>query len=354
MKVREVGYEEKTAAEREEAVIKAHEEKKEEVENKTPEETPKTNESEDLDDNKVLDFIKKKSGKEISSFDDLFQEKVIEKEVELPEDVETYYKYKKETGRGLDDFIKLNRDLDNEDPTKLLKDFYKENNPELDSEDIEFMMEKFSYDDDIDSESDIKKAKLEMKKELAKAKDHYGKLKEQYKVPLESREPLVPQEELEDFNAYKEYKTTKSKEQEENAKRNEFFRDKTEELFSDKFEGFKFKLGEESEITYKPGEASKIKEQQSSLNNFIGKFLNDDGYLNDAEAFHRAISIASDPDKFAKFAYEQGQADMASKFEKEDKNIDMVRTGKPITPKSGPIVRESTGGQTDRVSFKKR
>ena len=30
---------------------------------------------------------------------------------ELPEDVAAYFKYKKETGRGIEDFVKLNRRL---------------------------------------------------------------------------------------------------------------------------------------------------------------------------------------------------------------------------------------------------
>ena len=365
MKVRAVEYDEKPLSEQErEAIEKAEEAKKVEEENiedkdnppvENPpikdedeqiEETPKL----EIDDSAVLDYLKSKTGKELDSLDSLFEEK----KVELPEDVEAFYKYKKETGRSLSDFIELNRDFDAEDADKVLFKYIKDNNPSLDDDDIAFEMERFKYDEDMDDEATIKAAKLSKKKELAKAKDYFNGLKEQYKAPLESRDPLVPEDELEQYNAYKEYKGKLSTEQEEQLKRSEYFAKKTDELFSDKFEGFGFNIDEDNKVVYKPADAKTVKEQQSDLKTFVGKFLNEEGYLSDAEAFHKAIAIANDPDKFAKFFYEKGKADSTDGFEKESKNIDMVRKQSTSVKKDGPVVRAVDSSSGNGLKYKTR
>ena len=56
-------------------------------------------------DEDVLSYIGKRYNKQINSLDDLVAER---KDAEpLPEDVSAYLKYKKETGRGFDDFLEL-------------------------------------------------------------------------------------------------------------------------------------------------------------------------------------------------------------------------------------------------------
>ena len=287
----------------------------------------------DLDDNKVLSYLGKRWNKEITSLDDLVQER--SQAEELPEDVSAFLKYKRETGRGIEDFMKLNVDYNAMDEDSLLYQYYKEQNPELDADEVKFELEtKFSYDEDFDDEKHIKKIKLERKKELNKAREFFNSQKEQYKVPLESRDTFVPQEEREAYESYKQYKQAATSEQEEQLKRSKYFADKTTELFSDKFEGFKFAIDENKAVTYKPAEAKALLEEQSSLKNFVNKFLNEEGYLKDAESFHRAIAIASNPDKFAKFFYEKGMTEAVDTVSKESKNINMTRQATQVANKT--------------------
>lgn len=287
----------------------------------------------DLDDNKVLSYLGKRWNKEITSLDDLVQERL--QAEELPEDVSAFLKYKRETGRGIEDFMKLNVDYNAMDEDSLLYQYYKEQNPELDADEVKFELEtKFSYDEDFDDEKHIKKIKLERKKELNKAREFFNSQKEQYKVPLESRDTFVPQEEREAYESYKQYKQAATSEQEEQLKRSKYFAEKTTELFSDKFEGFKFAIDENKAVTYKPAEAKALLEEQSSLKNFVNKFLNEDGYLKDAESFHRAIAIASNPDKFAKFFYEKGMTEAVDAVSKESKNINMTRQATQVANKT--------------------
>ena len=180
-------------------------------------------------------------------------------------------------------------------------------------------------------------------------------MKEQYKVPLESRAASVPNEDMEEYNAFKANKSAQSTQQEEQMKRQKFFAEKTDELFSDKFEGFGFNVTENDRVTYKPADHRTLKEQQSNLGNFIGSFLDDQGFLKDAEGFHRAIAVATDPEKFAKFFYEKGKADSVVDFEKESKNIDMVRQSPNPTPSQGGLkVRAVDEGANNTFKIKKR
>jgi len=309
----------------------------------------------DLDDNKVLSYLGKRWNKEITSLDELVQER--EQAEELPEDVSAFLKYKRETGRGIEDFMKLNVDYSAMDEDSLLYQYAKDQNPELDADEVRFELEsKFSYDEDFDDEKHIKKVKLERKKELTKAREYFNKLKEQYKVPLESRESFVPQEEKEAYESYKQYKQTATSEQEEQQKRSKYFAEKTNELFSDKFEGFKFNIDENKAVTFKPADAKTLLNEQSSLSNFVNKFLNEDGYLKDAETFHRAIAIASNPEKFAKFFYEKGMTEAVETVSKESKNIDMTRQATQVTNKTDGTfqVRAVESGFGNRLVIKQK
>ena len=358
-KVRAVEFEEKGIAEIEDQLLKEHDEKV----NGTPEpndtvavEFPtavEENVTEDLDDNRVLSYLGKRWNREITSLDELADQR--RENEELPEDVSTFLKYKKETGRSIQDFIQLSKDYDAEEPDSLLFEYYKSQNTDLDAEDIKFDIESnFSYDSDYDDEKDIKKKQIAKKKELAKAKKYFNEMKEQYKVPLESRESFVPQEERDTYNAYKKNRESSSLNDEEQQKRSRYFSDKTNELFSDKFEGFGFNISENKKLVYKPAEPKTLLQEQVDLSGFISKFLNNDGYLADAEAFHRAISVASNPEKFAKFFYEQGKSEAIDGVSRESKNINMTRQTPQNAPSNGMQVRVVDQERGSRLVIKKR
>ena len=363
-KVRAVEFEEKSVAEKEAALLEGledHSGDQDTVKIDLSQDQPiaepieNTDPAQELDDNKVLSYLGKRWNKEITSLDDLVQER--EQAEELPEDVSAFLKYKRETGRGIEDFMKLNVDYSTMDEDSLLYQYAKDQNPELDADEVKFELEsKFSFDEDFDDDKHIKKVKLERKKELNKAREYFNKLKEQYKAPLESRDAFVPQEEKEAYESYKQYKQTATSEQEEQQKRSKYFADKTNELFSDKFEGFKFKIDEDKAVTFKPADAKTLLNEQSSLSNFVNKFLNEEGYVKDAEVFHRAIAIASNPEKFAKFFYEKGMTEAVETVSKESKNINMTRQATQVTNKTDGTfqVRAVESGFGNRLVIKQK
>lgn len=318
MKVRAVDtVEEKSVQEVEQELLDNHEQQQQEAAEVVAEQEP----VKEFGEEDVLSFIRERYNKEINSVDDLFAQR--EQNNELPEDVSAFLKYKKETGRGFDDFMKIQRNYDDMDPDQLLREYYAATEEDLDSEDIDYLMsEKFSYDKDLDDESEIKQKNIAKKRELAKAKKHFEGLKEQYKVPIESKANPVAQEDVEGYNAYKEYVSQSKTIEEENKKRSEYFQIKTDEVFNDEFKGFEFTINDQK-ILFNPGDTKEVKTVQSNVNNFISKYLDDNGLIKDPKGYHKALSAALNPEKMAAFFYEKGKADAVNSVARQSKNINM-------------------------------
>jgi len=137
----------------------------------------------ELKEEDVLSYIGKRYNKQINSFDELIRER--EETEPMPEDVASYMKYKKETGRGFEDFIKLKKDFDSVPEEQLIKEYLLSTQDGLDEDDVEMMLDDYRYDEDLDDESYIKKAKLSRKKAVNEAKKFFNSQKEMYKMPLE-------------------------------------------------------------------------------------------------------------------------------------------------------------------------
>jgi hypothetical protein len=321
------GAEEKGVAQIEEELLARHEESLSTDNNFEPQEQEQEQEQgqefepeDELSEERVLSYIGKRYNKEINSFDELMAERNTNEE--LPSDVAAYMKYKKDTGRGFEDFIKLNKDFDNMDPEDLVKEYLQSTNTELDSDDIESLLENYQYDEDLDDDAFIKKTKIARKKIIAEAKKHFNNQKEQYNTPIESIGANVPDDEKEVFEAYKQYTKEAATIEESNKRKREWFDQKTNEVLNEEFKGFEFNINEKK-LSFSPGNLSEIKKNHSSPQNFINKFLDENGLMKDAQGYHKSLAMAMNPDKFAKFFYEQGQADATEDVTSKIKNINM-------------------------------
>ena len=378
VKAVDANVEEKSRAQVEETLLKQHEEQFEpkvaedksieKVDLRTEINSPseetlveETNSEEsvaEFTDTDVLSYIKKRYNKDINSVDELFAEK--EANEDLPEDVSKYLKYKQETGRGINDFYKLQKDIDSMEDNAILANYYESTEDGLDSEDIQdIISDKFSFDEDLDDEKDIRKIKLAKKRELSKAKKFLNEQKDKYKVPLESSGDGLSEDQVDDLDAYKKYIEESKSIEELNKKRYNYFLDKTESVFNNEFKGFEFSVGDKN-ISFKPGDAQELKNRQADVNNFIGQFMGDDGLIADAEGYHKALAVAMNPDKFAKHFYEQGIAATIDNVSRKSKNINMdVRQESQSVSKNGitirPVSRSNDNGKGLKIrSIKKQ
>lgn len=362
LKVRAVGgAEEKSVAQVEEKLLEEHQEKVAEVttEKEEPVETQAVEEdkapSSELNDEQVLSYIGKRYGKEINSFDDLMQER--EASEELPEDVASYFKYKKETGRGLNDYVQLQKDYDETEPDSLLKDYYRATEDGLDEEDIDILMEDFYIDEDLDDDTTKKKIKLKKKKAIAKAKSYFKDMQEKYKHPLESRGPAASNVPDEEYAAYKQYIAEATTREEQVERKRSWYDEKTNQVYSPEFKGFEFNMGENT-VVYSPSSVADLKKRAENPGGWADKFVDESGLLKNAVDFHKVIAVAQDPDKFARFFYEQGKAEATEDVTKKIKNINMTTRNTPeVTRKGGTQFKSinTDGGRGLKIrSIKKK
>jgi len=354
IKVRALDAQEpKSVQEVEKELLDKHEQQQEERQAEpAPESAPA--QEEELSEEKVLSYIGKKYGKDIKSFDELTAHR--ESNEDLPEDVAAYFKYKKETGRGIEDFVKLNKDFDKMDSDSLVREYLMATEKGLDEEDIDAMMQEYSYDEELDDDSTVKKAKIAKKKMVAKAKDFFNEQKQTYGKPLESSTAGMSKEEREELEAYKQYISQSKTYEEESKRKTEWFQKKTDELFDGEFKGFEFSL-DDKKVTFSPGDASEIKKTQSNPYNFVTKFLDDNGMIKDAAGYHRSLAVAMNPERFAKFFYEQGKADAVEDISKRSKNIDMdIRRAPESMNKGGMQIRavDKDSGRNLKIKSNKK
>ncbi len=300
---------------------------------------------EELSEEKVLSYIGKRYNKQINSFDDLMAER--QESEPLPEDVAAYMKYKKDTGRGFEDFLKLRKDYDSMNPDQLLKEYLSSTQKGLDEEDINTLMEEYSYDESIDDESSVKKIKIARKKAIAEAKNFFNEQKEKYKLPLESSGTGLSPDEKEEYEAYRQYTQQAKTIEEENNRKRQWFEQKSEEIFSKDFKGFEFDINDKK-VVFTPGSAAELKKLQSNPMNFIGKFLDESGLIKDAAGYHRALSVAMNPEKFAKHFYEQGLADATEDVLRKTKNINMSERRAPEVVNKGGMQVKSVAPDSGR------
>ena len=246
------------------------------------------------------------------------QQTEVAKEVEqkqLPENIDKLVAFMEETGGTVEDYVRLNADYTNVDNTSLIREYYKQTKPHLDSEDVSLLLEDFDYDEDIDEPKDIRKKKIAFKEEAAKAKDFLEGLKSKYYDEIKLR-PGVTQEQQKATDFFNRY----NEEQGANEAKHEVFKQKTKQLLNEDFKGFDFNVSDKK-FRYGIKNPSQVAEQQSDISNFIKTFLNDKGEIQDAKGYHKALYAARNADTIAQHFYEQGKADAVKDVMAKSKNI---------------------------------
>jgi len=268
---------------------------------------------------------------------------------QLPENIEKLVSFMEETGGTVEDYVRLNADYSKVDNDTLLQEYYKQTKPHLDREEINFLLEdKFSFDEDVDDEKEIKLKRLAAKEEIAKAKNFLEETKSKYYDEIKLR-PGVTQEQQKAMDFFNRY----NKEQKVAEERHDRFVEQTNKIFSDEFKGFEFNLAEKK-FHYNVQNTSNVVEKQSNLNTFVKKFLNNEGEVVDAVGYHKAMYAADNADTIANHFYEQGKADALKDVMAKSKNI----TNEPRPQAGGDVfvnglkVRAISGADSSKLKFK--
>ncbi len=270
---------------------------------------------------------------------------------ELPENVKKLIDFMADTGGDLEDYVRLNRDLSSIDDQEALREYYKDTKPHLSSEEISFLMEdQFAYDESIDDERDIKRRKLARKEQVAEAKAYLDRQKSKYYEEIKAGSKLTPEQQkaMDFFNRY-------NKESEQTQKTVEkqklVFNKKTQQVFNDKFKGFDYNVGDKT-YRYSVKDAEQIKNTQSDINNFVGKFLDENNTMSDAQGYHKSLFTAMNADAVARHFYEQGKADALKDTVAKSKNINMDPRQSHGVVEAGGIKVRVLGDDSNSFKFK--
>ena len=270
---------------------------------------------------------------------------------QLPENVEKLVSFMEDTGGTVEDYVRLNADYSNVDEKALLKEYYKKNKPHLDSDDINLILEDYEWDEDIHEEKEIRKKKLACKEEVAKARTYLDDLKVKYYDEIKLR-PGVTQEQQKAMDFFNRY----NKQQEQAEQLHTEFKKRTKELFGENFKGFDFEVGGKK-YKYNIQNRDAVAENQSNIENLIGKFLDADGNVVDPSGYHKAMYAASNVDKIATHFYEQGKADAVKEVVNKSKNLSDVKARQGNTGEvfvGGMKVKSISGADSTKLRIKTR
>ena len=269
----------------------------------------------------------------------------------LPENVQKLLDFMEDTGGDLEDYVRLNRNIQEIDDQDALREYYQRTKPHLSSDEVDFLMEdQFSYDETIDDERDIKRKKLARKEQVAEAKAYLDRQKSKYYEEIKAGSKLTPEQQkaIDFFNRYNK----ESEQTQKTAERQKLvFNKKTNQVFNDDFKGFDYNVGDKT-YRYSVKNADQVKNTQSDINNFVRKFLNEDNTMEDAKGYHKSLFTAMNADAIARHFYEQGKADALKDTVAKSKNVNMDPRQSHGVVEAGGIKVRVLGDDSNSFKFK--
>jgi len=257
----------------------------------------------------------------------------------LPENLQKVVDFMEETGGTLEDYVRLNQDFSNYDDITVLREYYRQTKSHLTDDEISFLIEdSFAYDEEEDEAREIKKKKIALKEQVANAKSHLDGQKSKYYEEIKAGSRLTP-EQQKAWDFFNRYNKESEETQKIAKKQTDNFLNKTNQVFNDKFKGFEYNIGEKR-YRFNVKNANEIKNNQSDINNFVKKFLNEKNEMSDAKGYHKSLFTAMNADAIANHFYEQGKADAIKDSVAKAKNVSMdPRQSFSNDNTSGPKVR---------------
>ena len=315
-----------------------------------PQEQEKIQPETETQETPVLEEIIKEESAEVKEITEEVTEAVkesVETGKELPENIQKLVDFMEETGGDINDYVKLNRDYSKMDNHTLLREYYAESKPHLDNEEIGFLMDdQFSYDEEADDDKEIRRKKLALKEQVADAKNHLDGLKSKYYEEIKAGSKLTNEQQkaVDFFNRY-------NKNEAETKNKKDSFLKKTDNVFNDKFKGFEYNVGEKN-YRFNVNNTGEVKNSQSDINNFVKKFLNNNGEMSDAEGYHKSLYTAMNADAIAKHFYEQGKSDAMNDSITNAKNVDMTPRQSHGVVEAGGLKVKVLGEDSSDFKFK--
>jgi len=270
---------------------------------------------------------------------------------ELPENIQKLVDFMEDTGGDINDYVRLNQDYSKYNDDAVLREYYRQTKKHLSEEEINFLMEdSFSYDEEEETEREIKRKKLALKEQVASARAHLDGQKSKYYEEIKAGSKLTSEQQkaVNFFNRYNKESEENQKVVEQQAKT---FKLKTDNIFNKNFKGFEYNVGDKR-YRFNVKNTNEVKETQSDINNFVKKFLNKNNEMSDAAGYHKSLFTAMNADAVAKHFYEQGRADALKQSVAKSKNVDMSPRQAFGEVEAGGVKVRALGDNSNDFKFK--
>lgn len=290
----------------------------------TPEvpETPETPEvvTPEVTEEMLLQTLSEKLGRTVSSFDDLTPSDPLAGN----EYVKGLLEWQNKTGRPIEDYVKFQKNFDEVADIDVAREFLQIKYPTLNSDEIQFELERNFIADEDDLDSDIKLKNLELKKFATEGRTKLNELRMDLGKPNPQAFTAEVQEQLDFAKQVK-------KQIEENSTFQQQYATEAKEA-----------VGAVDNIELSVGEAKlnfKVETPKESLTDMVlnaTQWKNEDGSTNHA-AVARDAAILANFDKILEIVYEQGKNSGTDEVIKEAKNttLDDTVTNKPAQAQAG-------------------
>jgi hypothetical protein len=234
----------------------------------------------------MLEYLSERLGRKVNSFDEIGETK--DTSAQIDERVEAINKFVTETGRSVEDWIAYQSmnpsEMDDLSAIKMqLKSQY---GNAVSDEDLNLLVQdKYSLDEDLYDESEVRLAKLQLKLDADKARQEIESVRSQYKTP--ERAP-VEQEEFEGI-VNEQWLETMSSE-------------------VDALEGIEFQLSKDKSFTFglEDNYKTELKSKNEGIEDFFGTYVDKSGQW-DFERWNMHQAVLDNIETIVKSAYQPNQ-----------------------------------------------
>lgn len=295
-----------------------------------------------IDENTVKSFLKEQYGIEADSLEDLKPKE----QKQLSALAEKLQEFIEKTGNeNIQDFLETQRDWSQESESTRLMAYLKIENPDLNESQLNRLFNKRYSTEGLDPEYEadadaILDKEIALKQDLRKADALLEQRKQEFMVKRGSDN--LPEDVREKLTQFEQIAQEQKSYQDAIARQQQTFVAKTNELFTDNFEGFKVTVdGKEYKI--KPQDVVATKTKQTDVGNIINKYFDKEtGLITDPVGYHKALFFADNPELAAKHFIEIGRAEEAERAERESKNITMdTKNIPPVNSKPAFVVEKA-------------
>ena len=258
---------------------------------------------EEVNDEMILSAVSETLGVQLTSMEELQGLLNKEQTSEIDPAVQAIADFVSETGRSVDDWFAYQSFNPSEmDDMAVMMTKIKSDNPEISNEDAQLLLEsRYTIDEDLHSENEIRLGKLNLKMDAGKARTELESLRESYKAPVQQESTSEGQEELESPLTEEWIGAMSSTVDEIESLEIDIAKDKS----------FSFGLNEDYKST--------LKSKNAKLDEYFDAYVDDKGNWDfDTLSAHRAI--IDNIDEIAKSIYAQGLSDGQSEVVKEAVN----------------------------------